>query len=67
MVGLSELPLELKGMIVEWAAQLDRSSYSRVPGDEKISYELFSNGFAPRGTSHLFIYFAEEDGTVRYE
>ncbi|KAA1131011.1 hypothetical protein PGTUg99_025271 [Puccinia graminis f. sp. tritici] len=50
MVGLSELPLELKGMIVEWAAQIDHSSYSRVPGDEKISYELFSNGVAPRGS-----------------
>ncbi|KAA1068472.1 hypothetical protein PGTUg99_024557 [Puccinia graminis f. sp. tritici] len=50
MVGLSELPLELKGMIVEWAAQIDHSSYSRVPGDQKISYELFSNGVAPRGS-----------------
>ncbi|KAH9461121.1 hypothetical protein Pst134EA_017431 [Puccinia striiformis f. sp. tritici] len=48
MVGLYDLPLELKRMIVEWATQIDTSHYSRVSGDRKIS--LLLNGAAPRGS-----------------
>ncbi|OAV95839.1 hypothetical protein PTTG_12634 [Puccinia triticina 1-1 BBBD Race 1] len=48
MVGLSELPLELKGMIVHWATQIDCSYYSRVSGDGIIRFDIFSNGVAPR-------------------
>jgi len=52
MVTLSDLPQELKKLIVEWATEMDKASYSQPPEkEERIGEEIFANGNAPKGTS----------------
>jgi len=51
MVTLSDLPQELKKLIVEWATEMDKASYSQPPEkEERIGEEIFANGNAPKGT-----------------
>lgn len=49
MVTLSDLPQELKKLIVEWATEMDKASYSQPPEkEERIGEEIFANGNAPK-------------------